>query len=58
MIIRSIGDHTDVYEVVNLKAKSTELSSVATFVSKKVHILDANGDALRQRYAPRRRYPH
>jgi competence protein ComEC len=57
VIIRSIDGHTGVYEVVNLKAKSTEVSSVATFVSKKVHILDANGDALRQRYAALRRYP-
>jgi competence protein ComEC len=57
VIIWSIGDHTGVYEVVNLKTKSTEVSSIATFVSKKVHILDANGDALRERYAVRRRYP-
>jgi competence protein ComEC len=57
VIVRSIGDHTGVYEVVNLKAKSTEVSSISTFVSKKVDILDANGDALRQRYAARRRYP-
>ena len=57
VIVRSIGDHTGVYEVINLKAKSTEISSTGTFVSKKVHILDANGDALRQRYGGRRRYP-
>jgi competence protein ComEC len=57
VIIKSVGDHTGLYEVVNLKAKSTEVSSVARFVSKKVDILDANGDALRQRYAARRRYP-
>jgi competence protein ComEC len=57
VIVRSIGNHTGVYEVINLKAKSTEVSSVGTFVSKKVDILDANGDALRQRYAARRRYP-
>jgi competence protein ComEC len=57
VIVRSIDDHTGVYEVVNLKAKSTEVSSVGTFVSKKIDILDANGDALRQRYGARRRYP-
>jgi competence protein ComEC len=57
VIVRSIDDHTGLYEVINLKAKSTEVSSVATFVSKKAHILHANGDALRQRYAATRRYP-
>jgi competence protein ComEC len=57
VIIQSVGDHTGVYEVINLKAKSTEVSSVGTFVSKKVDILDANGDTLRQRYGARRRYP-
>jgi competence protein ComEC len=57
VIIRSVGDHTGLFEVVNLKAKSTEVSSVTRFVSKKVDILDTNGDAVRQRYAPRRRYP-
>jgi competence protein ComEC len=57
VIVRSIGDHTGVYEVINLKAKSTEISSTGMFVSKKVHILDADGDALRQRYGGRRRYP-
>jgi competence protein ComEC len=57
VIVESVENHTGVYDVVNLKAKSTEVSSTARFVSKKVHILDANGDALRQRYAPRRRYP-
>jgi competence protein ComEC len=57
VIIRSVGDHTGVYEVINLKAKSTEVSSIGTFVSKKVHILNANADTLRQRYGARRRYP-
>lgn len=57
VIIQSIGDHTGAYEVVNLKAKSTEISSRITFVSKKAHILDANADSLRQRYGVRRRYP-
>lgn len=57
VVIRSVGDHTGVFEVINLKADSTEVSSVGTFVSKKVDILSANGDALRQRYAARRRYP-
>lgn len=57
VIIRSVEDHTGVFEVVNLQSKSTVVSSVARFVSKKVDILDANGDALRQRYAARRRYP-
>jgi competence protein ComEC len=57
VIVQSIENHTGVYDVVNLIAQSTEVSSVARFVSKKVHILNANGDALRQRYAPQRRYP-
>ena len=57
VIVQSVENHTGVYDVVNLIAKSAEVSSVTRFASKKVHILDANGDALRQRYAPRRRYP-
>jgi competence protein ComEC len=57
VIVQSVENHTGVYDVVNLIAKSTEVSSTARFVSKKIHILDSNGDALRQRYAPRRRYP-
>ncbi|MCA1466833.1 hypothetical protein I6F09_02885 [Bradyrhizobium sp. IC3195] len=57
VIARSVENHTGLYEVVNLIAKSTDVSSVVRFVSKKAHILDVNGDALRQRYAPRRRYP-
>lgn len=57
VIVKSVENHTGIYDVVNLMAKSTEVSSTARFVSKKVHILDANGDALRQRYASRRRYP-
>jgi competence protein ComEC len=57
VIIQSIGDHTGAYEVVNLKAKSTEISSRRSFVSKKAPILDANADSLRQRYGVRRRFP-
>jgi hypothetical protein len=43
--------------VLNLIAKSTEVSSRDALVSKKVDILSANADALRQRYGRRRRYP-
>jgi competence protein ComEC len=35
VIVQSVGNHTGVYEVVNLQAKSTEVSSIGTFVSKK-----------------------
>ena len=57
VIVKSIGDHTGAYQVLNLIAKSTEVSSRDEFVSKKVDILSANADALRQRYGRRRRYP-
>ena len=33
VIVKSVENHTGVYDVVNLKAKSTEVSSTARFVS-------------------------
>jgi len=57
VIVRSTGDHTGEYEVINLIAKSTEESSRRSFVAKKAGILDANGDTLRQRYGAKNRYP-
>lgn len=57
VIIRSIGDHTGEYEVINLIDKSTKASSRRLFYSKKSGILDANGDTLRQRYQTKKSYP-
>jgi competence protein ComEC len=57
VIIRSTGDHTGAYEVINLIEGSTKVSSTRSFHSKKSGILDANGDALRQRYAVKKSYP-
>jgi competence protein ComEC len=57
VIIRSTGDHTGGYEVINLIGKSTEESSRRSFFSKKSGILDVNGDTLRQRYDAKNRYP-
>ncbi len=57
VIIQSVGTHTGTFEVVNLIAKSTEISSRRIFHSKKAGILDANGDTLRQRYGTHRRWP-
>ncbi len=57
VIVRSIGDHTGAYEVINLIEKSAKVSSRRSFFSKKSGILDANGDALRQRYGDQKSYP-
>lgn len=58
VVIRSTGDHTGGYEVVNLIGKSTvESSRVKGLTAKKSRILAANGDTLRQRYGPRRSWP-
>jgi competence protein ComEC len=57
VIIRSTGDHTGAYEVINLIEKSAKESSRRTFFAKKSGILDANGDSLRQRYANKKSFP-
>lgn len=58
VIIRSTGDHTGGYEVINLIGRSTKESSrVEGLFSKKSGILDANGDTLRQRYGAKRSWP-
>jgi len=56
VIIRSVGDHTGQYEVINLIEKSTKESSKRLFYSKKSGILDANGDTLRQRYQTKKSF--
>jgi competence protein ComEC len=56
VVIQSTGDHTGTFEVVNLIAKSTEISSRRSFYSKKAGILDANGDTLRQRYGVKKKW--
>jgi len=35
VIVKSIEDHTGIYEAINPKANSTEVSSRSTFASKK-----------------------
>ena len=57
VVIRSVGDHTREYEVINFIEKSAKVSSRRTFFSKKSGILDTNGDTLRQRYGDRKSYP-
>ena len=57
VVIKSIGDHTGHYRVVNLKAGSTEISSICNFVSKKSKLLSHNQDTIKQLYAPRPQHP-
>jgi competence protein ComEC len=51
VIVESIGDHTGQYQAINLRARSTEVSSEYKFVSKKRRLLDFNADSLRNLYA-------
>jgi competence protein ComEC len=52
VIVKSVGRHDGAYEVVNLKAGSTEVSSVYKFTSKKSILLSHNEDTIRQLYSP------
>ena len=52
VIIKSLPPHTGMYQVVNLKANSTEVSSTAEFEAKKRRLLSVNADTLRNRYKP------
>jgi competence protein ComEC len=57
VIVRSIGGHTGQYEVINLKAGSTEVSSSYVSTAKKSHFLRHNADSLRDRRATHNRGP-
>jgi competence protein ComEC len=52
VIIESIPPHTGRYKVVNLKANSTQISSVSEYEAKKRKMLSMNGDTLRNIYHP------
>ncbi|MEW8051901.1 MAG: hypothetical protein AB2809_16175, partial [Candidatus Thiodiazotropha sp.] len=49
IIVRSIVGHTGSYEILNLKAGSTEVSSSRVFVAKKQKFLNQNTDTIRNR---------
>lgn len=49
VVIRSIGNHTGHYEVINLKADSTEVSCRRSFTAKKREFLLQNADTIRSR---------
>jgi competence protein ComEC len=49
VIVRSTGDHSGSYEVVNLIKDSSEVSSVKQYVAKKRKLLSVNKDTLRAR---------
>ena len=57
VIIKSTNGHYSKYEVINLKAGSTEVSSTYKFVSKKSKFLNSNKDSLRNRYSTKK-YKH
>lgn len=52
VVVKSIGSHRTEYQVVNLKANSTEVSSTRVFVSKKANLLSGHQDSVRNRYQP------
>ncbi len=52
VVITSLFGHRTNYRVVNLKARSTEVSSVKDFRSKKARLLGMNADTLRNRAHP------
>lgn len=55
VLVQSVGDHSSKYQVVNLIAGSTEVSSVQVRPSKKAHFLSQNADTIRNLY---RRHPN
>jgi competence protein ComEC len=56
VIVKSIGDHTGLFQAVNLCADSTEVSSHEVFTSKKAKLLSYNEDTIRQLYSRRPAY--
>jgi len=57
VIVQSIGNHTDQFEVINLKAGSAEISSRHLGNARKVQYLRNNEDTLRDRRAAHNRGP-
>lgn len=55
MAVQSLFPHTHAYRMINLRADSTEVSSVQGFASKKSVKLVHNLDTVRNLYASRRR---
>lgn len=49
VIVKSIGNHTGQFEVINLKAGSTEVSSRYSGIARKARYLRNNEDTLRDR---------
>lgn len=57
VIVKSIGNHTGQYEVINLKAGSTEISSRYVGHARKAQYLRNNEDTLRDRRTTHNRGP-
>lgn len=57
VIVKSIGNHTDQFEVINLKAGSTEISSRYEGHARKAQYLRNNADTLRDRQTTHNRGP-
>ena len=57
VLVQSVGDHSNKYQVVNLIAGSTEVSSVRVGRSKKAHFLSQNADTVRNSYRRPNRGP-
>ena len=56
IVIESAPPHDSSFRVYNLKADSTEVSSVQTFGTKKFHFLSMNLDTLKNIYKPKPAY--
>lgn len=57
VIVKSIGNHTDQFEVINLKAGNTEISSLYVGHARKARYLRNNEDTLRDRRTIHNRGP-
>lgn len=57
LLVQSVGDHSSKYQVVNLIAGSTEVSSVRVGYSKKSRFLSQNADTIRNLYRRPNRGP-
>lgn len=55
--IQSLAPHTNDYRVINLRADSTEISSVSHFITKKSKKLRFNMDTIKDLYRVRPSYP-
>ena len=52
VILKSVPPHTGKFQVVNLKANSTEVSSVYQYEAKKRRLLSMNSDTVRNTFKP------